>query len=97
MIPGVQFIIKKVFDLVLTSLLKKYNLDKFKSYVEEENELDKKVKEIETQAATDRANIAALIEGYKKLEKTAHKPIPDISKRLADISKRLAAYENKKE
>ena len=42
MLQGV--IVKKVLDLVLKQLLKKFKLDKIKKYVEEPNELDKQVK-----------------------------------------------------
>ena len=37
-------IVKKVLDLVLKQLLKKFKLDKIQKYVEEPNELDKQVK-----------------------------------------------------
>ena len=42
MLQGV--IVKKVLDLVLKQLLKKFKLDKIQKYVEEPNELDKQVK-----------------------------------------------------
>tara|TARA_B100000424_G_C22917780_1_gene488327 strand:- start:426 stop:710 length:285 start_codon:yes stop_codon:yes gene_type:complete len=41
MLQGV--IVKKVLDLVLKQLLKKFKLDKIQKYVEEPNELDKQV------------------------------------------------------
>ena len=40
-------IIKKVIDIVIKQLLKQFNLDKIQKYVEEPNELDKKVKSLE--------------------------------------------------
>ena len=45
MLQGI--IIKKVLDLVIKQILKKFNLDKIQKYVEEPNELDKKVKALE--------------------------------------------------
>ena len=36
-------IIKKVLDLVMGKIMKKYNLDKIKKYVDEPNELDNDV------------------------------------------------------
>ena len=42
MLQGV--IVKKVLDLVIKQLLKKFKLDKIQKYVEEPNELDKQVK-----------------------------------------------------
>ena len=45
MLQGI--IIKKVLDLVMKQILKKFNLDKMQKYVEEPNELDKKVKSLE--------------------------------------------------
>ena len=40
--------IKKIIDLVINQLLKQFNLDKIKDYVEKPNELDNKVKKIES-------------------------------------------------
>jgi hypothetical protein len=45
MLQGI--IIKKVLDLVMKQILKKFNLDKIQKYVEEPNELDNKVKSLE--------------------------------------------------
>ena len=45
MLQGI--IIKKVLDLVMKQILKKFNLDKIQKYVDEPNELDKKVKTLE--------------------------------------------------
>ena len=45
MLQGI--IIKKVLDLVMKQILKKFNLDKIQKYVDEPNELDKKVKKLE--------------------------------------------------
>jgi hypothetical protein len=45
MLQGI--IIKKVLDLVMKQILKQFNLDKIQKYVEEPNELDKKVKSLE--------------------------------------------------
>lgn len=40
-------IVKKIFELVFKKLLKKYNLDRIKDYVENKNDLDFKVEVIE--------------------------------------------------
>ena len=45
MLQGI--IVKKVLDLVMKQILKKFNLDKMQKYVEQPNELDKKVKKLE--------------------------------------------------
>ena len=45
MIQGL--IIKKVLDLVMKTILKKYNLDKIKSYVEDDNECDVQIKQMQ--------------------------------------------------
>ena len=60
MLQGI--IIKKIIGLVVKQLLKQFKLDKIQKYVEEPNDLDKKVKKIEKQ--------------LKKLEKLAH-PMAD--------------------
>ncbi len=42
-----KILIKQVLKLVFDKLLKKYNLDRIKDYVENDNELDIKVKDLE--------------------------------------------------
>ena len=42
MLQGI--IIKKVLDLVMKQILKKFNLDKIQKYVDEPNELEKAIK-----------------------------------------------------
>jgi uncharacterized protein YlxW (UPF0749 family) len=54
--------IKKVLDLIVNQLLKQFHLDKIQKYVEEPNELDKKVKKLDSE--------------IKKLKKLAH-PVAD--------------------
>jgi hypothetical protein len=41
------FIVKKLVGAVFTMLLKHYDMDRIKDYVEKENELDVKVRELE--------------------------------------------------
>ena len=45
------FLVKKLFGMVFKALLQKYDLDRFKHYVEDENELDVKVKKLEEKVA----------------------------------------------
>ena len=42
-----HLLIKKIIDVIIQRLLKEFKLDKIQQYVEEPNELDKKVKDIE--------------------------------------------------
>jgi hypothetical protein len=49
MIQGL--LIKKVLDLVMGKIMKKYNLDKIKKYVDEPNELDDEVKDLKFKVA----------------------------------------------
>ena len=60
MLQGI--IIKKVMEVVMKQLLKQFKLDKMQKYVEQPNDLDKKVKSIEKK--------------LKKLEKLSH-PVSD--------------------
>ena len=41
------FIIKKIIDIVIKQLLKRFKLDKIQKYVEEPNELDKQVESLQ--------------------------------------------------
>jgi len=45
MLQGI--IVKKVLDLVMKQVLKKFKLDKIQKYVEEPNELDRQVKSLQ--------------------------------------------------
>ncbi len=40
-------LVKKILDLVLKQIFKKFDLDKIQKYVDEPNELDGKVKKLE--------------------------------------------------
>ena len=60
MLQGI--IIKKVLDIVMKQLLKQFNLGAIQKYVEQPNELDKKVKSMEKE--------------LKKLKKLSH-PVAD--------------------
>ena len=46
MLQGI--LVKKVLDLVLKQIFKKFDLNKINKYVEEDNELDHKVKDLES-------------------------------------------------
>ena len=56
MLQGI--LVKKVMEIVMKQLLKQFKLDKIQKYVEQPNELDKKVKSLDKK--------------IKKLEKLAH-------------------------
>ena len=60
MLQGI--LVKKVMEIVMKQLLKQFKLDKIQKYVEQPNELDKKVKSLDKK--------------IKKLEKLAH-PVAD--------------------
>ena len=64
MIQGI--IIKKVLDIVIKQLLKRFNLDKIQEYVEKPNELDKKVKKLESKIKKLEKSFSR---GKSKLEK----------------------------
>jgi DNA-binding transcriptional MerR regulator len=66
MLQGI--LIKKIMELIL----KQFNLDKIQKYVEEPNELDLKVKELESKIT----KVKTLESKIKKLEKLAH-PVAD--------------------
>ena len=57
-----------IVNLVIKQLLKTFNLNKIKDYVEEDNELDKKSREFEKRLIN--------------LEKDAHPKIPNLEERL---------------
>ena len=57
-----KLIIKKIIDIVVKQILKQFDLDKIQKYVDQPNELDRKVSSIEKK--------------IKKLEKLSH-PVSD--------------------
>ena len=72
MLQGI--LIKKVLDLVLKQIFKKFDLNKINKYVEEDNELDIQMKEIEKKITI--------------LEKDSHPPIKNLEKRIKRLEKR---------
>ena len=44
-------IVKKILDVVMKTLLKKYNLDNIKAYVENDNELDVEVRNLKIEVS----------------------------------------------
>ena len=46
-----KLIIKKIIDIVVKQILKQFDLDKIQKYVDQPNELDRKVKILEDQVS----------------------------------------------
>ena len=81
MIQGL--IVKKVMEIVMKQLLKQFKLDKIQKYVEEPNELDKKVKSIERK--------------LRKVQTLSH-PVADfVCTKCGTKAKRVKRKLNKKE
>ena len=59
-------IIKKVLDLVMKQILKKFNLDKIQKYVEEPNELDEKVVALQKKINKLEKNIKSVKDRFGK-------------------------------
>ena len=74
MLQGI--LVKKVLDLVLKQLLKQFKLDKIQEYVEKPNELDIKVKKLESK-----------IDKIKKLENKIDKIEKFFSKGKSKLKK----------
>ena len=74
MLQGI--IIKKVLDLVMKQILKKFNLDKIQKYVEEPNDLDKKVKSLQKTVNKYGKYIEEVEKNVAILKKLAH-PVSD--------------------
>ena len=64
MIQGL--IIKKILDLVMKQILKQFNLDKIQKYVEEPNELDKKVVALQKKINKLEKNIKSVKDRFGK-------------------------------
>ena len=88
-------IVKKIIDIVLKRIMEKYRLNKLQKYVEEENELDKQMKQVQRTIS----KYGKIIEGLEKnvaiLDKDAHPPIFS-TKDLSKLEKRLNKLEKEK-
>ena len=80
-------LIKKVLDLVLKQIFKKFDLDKMKKYVEEENELDKQIAVFQKKMTKYGKIMEQMENDIAKLKSVAHTPISDLTKRLKKLEK----------
>ena len=78
-------LIKKVLDLVLKQIFKKFDLDKMKKYVEEENELDKQIAVFQKKMTKYGKIMEQMENDIAKLKSVAHTPISDLTKRLKSM------------
>ena len=81
-------LIKKVLDLVLKQIFKKFDLDKMKKYVEEENELDKQIAVFQKKMTKYGKIMEQMENDIAKLKSVAHTPISDLTKRLKKLEKK---------
>ena len=81
-------LIKKVLDLVLKQIFKKFDLDKMKKYVEEENELDKQIAVFQKKMTKYGKIMEQMENDIAKLKSVSHKPINDLTKRLKKLEKK---------
>lgn len=86
MIQGI--IIKKVLDLVMKQLMKKFKLDKIQKYVEQPNELDKQVKALNKTVNKYGKYIEELEKDLAILKKVSHAPIDGLTDRLKNLEKK---------
>ena len=72
MIQGL--IIKKVMDVVLKKIMEKHNLNKLQKYVEEDNELDKQMKQVQKTQRKDGKYMEEVLKDIAILKKNSHPP-----------------------
>ena len=90
-----KLIIKWIFGSIFKAIKKKREWKKMEDYVKKPNELDKKVKELETTVIVFNKCFDNIEDTMHKLEKEAHPPI--FSKLdLRKIDKRISKLEKKK-
>ena len=65
---------KKMLDVVLKKVMEKREIKKLRKYVEEDNELDVKVKELDNSIAILNKYIEINSDKISKLEKDSHPP-----------------------
>ena len=82
-------LIKKIIDIVMKQLLKKFDFDKIQKYVEQPNELDKQVKSLQKTVNKYGKYIEELEKDIAILKKASHKPIDGLTDRLNDLEKKV--------
>ena len=82
------FVAKKLVDVALKKVMKAREIKNLKKYVEEDNELDYKVKELENSIALLNAHIEIQEKHIEKLEKDSHPPVFSKSN-YKDLLKRI--------
>ena len=93
MLQGI--IVKKVLDLVLKQILKKFDLNKMKAYVEKPNELDKQMSVLQKKVDKYGKTIEEIEKAMAGLNKDSHPPIFG-EKDKNSIIKRLKKLEKEK-
>ena len=66
-------LIKKIIDIVMKQLLKKFDFDKIQKYVEQPNELDKKANELDIEVKKHQTHIDMLVKEVTTLENRLNK------------------------
>tara|TARA_R100001594_G_scaffold142121_1_gene188768 strand:+ start:4620 stop:4883 length:264 start_codon:yes stop_codon:yes gene_type:complete len=85
MLQGI--LVKKVLDLVLKQIFKKFDLNKINKYVEEDNELDIQMKQAIKTISKQGKYIEELEKKVAMLEKDSHPPIKNLEKRIKKLEK----------
>ena len=84
----------KIIKGAVKLIAKQFKLDKVLKYVEDDNELDKKVKELENTVAVFNKCFDNVEDSIKKLKKEAHPPIFSKSN-LDKMQKRITKLEKR--
>ena len=79
---------KKVLDMVLKQIFKKFDLDKINKYVNEDNELDKQVSVLQSKLAIYGKYFEQMEVDIATLKKDSHMPIKNLEKRLKKLEKK---------
>ena len=87
-------IVKKVIDVVLKKIMEKHNLNKLQKYVEEDNELDKQMKQVQKTVSKYGRVLESIEKDIAQLKVVSHPPV-FMKNDYKDILKRLKKLEKK--
>jgi predicted RNase H-like nuclease (RuvC/YqgF family) len=87
MIQGI--VVKKIIEVVMKAILKKYNLDKVTKYVEEDNELDIQIKQLQKTTGKYGKYIEEIEKDVGQLKTDSHPPIKNLEKRLKYLERKI--------
>ena len=82
-------LVKLIFKAVINRINEKHNLNKISKYVEEDNELDKQMRQVQKNLNKILKNQEVVEKDIGTLKAEAHPPIKNLEKRIKWLEKKI--------